>query len=210
MSKPALSYCAEQVRRQDHDRYVTVLFAPADRREDLLALYAFNLEIAKTAEVVSEDLLGRMRLQWWRECLDEVYAGRPRRHAVVEPLAAAVRRHVLDRPCFERLIDAREDDLSAEPPADLAALESYAEGTSASLVHLGLQILGVPADSGAASAIDQFPAPSAVVVPSSVAPSKSATVAAASASPETTGVLSLVTPSPALAPLSALTPVIDA
>ncbi len=147
MPKPALSYCAEQARRRDHDRYVTVLFAPADRREDLFALYAFNLEIAKTAEVVSEDLLGRMRLQWWRECLDEVYAGRPRRHVVVEPLAAAVHRHGLGRAHFDRLIDAREDDLAAEPPADLAALESYAEGTSVSLVHLGLEILGVPADS---------------------------------------------------------------
>ena len=151
MPKPALSYCAEQVRRQDHDRYVTVLFAPADRREDLLALYAFNLEVAKTAEVVSEDLLGRMRLQWWRECLDEVYAGQPRRHVVVEPLAAAVHRHGLGRAHFDRLIDAREDDLAAEPPADLAALEDYAEGTSASLVHLALQILGVPADSGVAN-----------------------------------------------------------
>jgi phytoene synthase len=147
MPKSALSYCAEQVRRQDHDRYVTALFAPAHRREGLFALYAFNLEIAKTAEVVSEDLLGRLRLQWWRECLDEVYAGRPLRHAVVEPLAAAVHRHGLGRAHFDRLIDAREDDLAAEPPADLAALENYAEGTSASLVHLALEILGVPAGS---------------------------------------------------------------
>ena len=151
MPKPALSYCAEQVRRRDHDRYVAALFAPAGRREDLFALYAFNLEIAKTAEVVSEDLLGRMRLQWWRECLDEVYAGQPRRHVVVEPLAAAVHRHGLGRAHFDRLIDAREDDLAAEPPGDLAALEDYAEGTSASLVHLALQILGVPADSGVAN-----------------------------------------------------------
>jgi phytoene synthase len=147
MPKPALSYCAEQACRQDHERYVTVLFAPVDRREDLFALYAFNLEIAKTAELVSEDLLGRMRLQWWRECLDEVYAGQTRHHAVVEPLAAAVHRHGLARAHFDRLIDAREGDLAAEPPADLAALEDYAAGTAAGLVHLGLQILGVAADS---------------------------------------------------------------
>ena len=84
-----LSYCARHVRAQDRDRYLTALFAPGERREDLFALYAFNLEVAKTAEVVSETMIGRVRLQWWRDCLEETYAGRPRHHAVAGPLAKA-------------------------------------------------------------------------------------------------------------------------
>jgi len=146
MVSSRLSTCADQVRRQDRDRYLTALFAPVECREDLFALYAFNLEVAKTAEVVSEAMVGRIRLQWWREAIEEIYQGRPRAHAVVEPLARAVRRHGLPRAPFDRLIDAREADLEGEPPRDLAALETYAEGTAASLFALALGVLGQPAD----------------------------------------------------------------
>ena len=138
----SLSYCARQVRRHDRDRYLTCLFAPAGRREGLFALYAFNLEVARTAEVVSEAMLGRIRLQWWRDALEEIHAGRPQRHEVIEPLARAVKAHGLTRGHFERLIEAREFDLEKEAPETLARLEDYAEATSAGLVLLALEILG--------------------------------------------------------------------
>ena len=89
MASTRLSACAEQVRRQDRERYLTALFAPAERREDLFALYTFNHEVAKTAEVVSEAMVGRIRLQWWREAIAEIYDGRPRAHGVVVPPRAA-------------------------------------------------------------------------------------------------------------------------
>ncbi len=139
----ALGYCGEELRRHDHDRYLTCLFAPRAVRWDLFALYAFNLEVAKTAEVVSEAMLGRIRLQWWREAIEGIYAGSPRQHEVVEPLARAVKARDLTRDHFERLIDAREADLEPAPPESLAALETYAEATSATLVWLALEILGV-------------------------------------------------------------------
>jgi phytoene synthase len=142
-AETALSPVARLVRRHDRDRFLTALFAPADRREDLFALYAFNYEVAKTREVVSEPMLGRIRLQWWRESLEAIYAGAAvRRHEVVEPLAAAITRHHLSRSPFERLIDAREFDLTGEPPATMEALEAYAEDSSAGLVQLALEILG--------------------------------------------------------------------
>jgi phytoene synthase len=133
---------AQSLHRHDRDRYLTTLFAPAERRADLIALYAFNFEVAKTREIVHEPLLGRIRLQWWRESIDAIYRRLPlRKHEVVEPLAAAIRRHDLTRYHFDRLIDAREADLDEEPPASLDALELYAEDTAARLVRLALEIL---------------------------------------------------------------------
>jgi NADH dehydrogenase [ubiquinone] 1 alpha subcomplex assembly factor 6 len=144
---------AHSLRRHDRDRYLTTLFAPADRRGALVALYAFNFEVAKTREIVREPLLGRIRLQWWREAIDEVYRGAtPRHHEVVEPLAAAIRAHDLTRYHFDRLIDARESDLADEPPADLAALETYAEDSAARLVRLALEILDARDAAAAAAA----------------------------------------------------------
>jgi NADH dehydrogenase [ubiquinone] 1 alpha subcomplex assembly factor 6 len=120
------------------------LFAPAERRQSLFALYAFNYEIARVCETVSEPVLGQIRLQWWRESIAAAFEGGPvRRHIVVEPLTAAIRALGLTRAHFERLVDAREGDLDAAPLASVAALEDYAEATSARLVYLALESLGV-------------------------------------------------------------------
>ncbi len=141
-SPDSLSYCARQVRRYDHDRYLTTLFAGGEVRDDLLALYAFNLEIAKTREIVHEPMMGRIRLQWWRDCIAEIYAGGERPHQVLQPLAAAIRRHALPRAHFDRLLDAREADMGDAPPFDLGALVDYADGTSAALGLLALAAAG--------------------------------------------------------------------
>jgi len=142
MSARALSWCASEVRRHDHDRYLTALFAPADCRDSLFALYALNVEIARTREIVSEPMLGQIRLQWWRESIEGIYGGAVRRHEVVEPLSEAVGRHGLSRAYLDALIDARERDLDDAPMADLAALEAYAEATAAPLAALMVQALG--------------------------------------------------------------------
>ncbi len=134
-------YCLDEVRRHDHDRYLTALFLPADRRAAALALYAFNLEIARTREIVSEPLLGQIRLQWWRETIDGLFAGTPRAHPVVDALGDAMRLHELPRDQLEALIDAREADLDDGPPSDLGALESYAAQTSGALSALVMQTL---------------------------------------------------------------------
>jgi len=139
----ALSACGALVERHDRDRYLSSLFAPEAEREQLFALYAFNHEVAKTAEVVSEPMLGQIRLQWWRESLEGIYAGSPRQHEVVQPLARTIEAKELPRDLFEAVIDARELDLDEAPPADLDALRVYAEGSSTSLFKLALGILGV-------------------------------------------------------------------
>ena len=139
-----LSPVAALVRHHDRDRFQTVLFAPAARREALFALYAFNYEIARVRETVAQPTLGRIRLEWWRENIAAIYgAGPVRRHPVAEALAAAVREHGLSRLHLERLIDARDADLEDPPPADLGVLEDYAEDTSSTLVLLALEALAV-------------------------------------------------------------------
>ncbi|MCC6915477.1 MAG: squalene/phytoene synthase family protein [Rhodospirillaceae bacterium] len=140
-----MSYLAEQIRRDDHDRYLCALFAPGAAREDLFALYAFNAEIAKVRESVSEQLIGRMKLQWWRDLIAAIYEGReaPKGNPVVQGLAGIIERQDLAREDFDTLLDTRERDIGDEDFADVADLESYADGTSARLTSLALQILGV-------------------------------------------------------------------
>jgi NADH dehydrogenase [ubiquinone] 1 alpha subcomplex assembly factor 6 len=139
-----LSPAAAITRQHDRDRFQTALFAPAARREALFALYAFNYEIARVREAVTQPMLGRIRLEWWRENIAAAFAnGAVRRHPVVEALGVAIRERGLTRVHFDRLINAREADFDEDPPASLAVLEAYAEGTSSQLVYLALEALGV-------------------------------------------------------------------
>ena len=135
-------YCAEQVRKQDHDRFLTVLFAPNALRADLFALYAFNQELAKIRETVSEPMLGEIRLQWWREAIDEIYTAEPRKHEVVEALARTVQRHGLPQETFLEIIDARTRDIYDENPQSLDELKEYLTKTSGNLARLAAQVLG--------------------------------------------------------------------
>lgn len=139
----AIAYCRTEVRRFDPERYFASLFAGEAASGFLQALYAFNLEIAKTRETVSEPMLGQIRLQWWREAIDGIYAGNPRDHAVVRVLAHTIGSCGLNRDRFDRLIDGREFDLEDRQPQSLEDLVRYAEETSGELTCLALACLGL-------------------------------------------------------------------
>lgn len=138
-----LSYCGQAVKAQDPDRFLLSMFAPADRREALWALFAFNHEIARTREVVSETGLGLIRLQWWRDEIGRLYEGRPApEHEILRPLAGAIKAYGLKRDLFETLIYAREFDLEDVRPSNLEGLLNYADFTLTPLMALALAICG--------------------------------------------------------------------
>lgn len=136
--------CGRDLQRLDPDRWLTTLFAPDASRPGLFALYAFNAEIARAREAVSQPMIGQIRLQWWREAWEGLAAGKPRQHPVVLALHEHCRH--LDQSTVLALIDARERDMDDAPFADLAALTAYARATSAPLMKLAVQQLGARAD----------------------------------------------------------------
>lgn len=137
------AYCLEQVRRFDRERYLCTLFAPTAERDHLWALYAFNVEIARVREIVSEPIIGQMRLQWWRDVIAEIGGGgNVRSHPVAQGLAQAMQARPIQPAHLERLLVAREFDLADTPPADIAAMEDYAAGTSSALLLAALDVLG--------------------------------------------------------------------
>ncbi len=138
---PTLSAPAALVRRHDLDRFRFALFAPSRHREAVFTLFAFNHEVAKTRESVSETMIGAIRLQWWRDSIEGIYSGAPREHEVIRPLAACVAAYGLPREPFDALINARERDLEDRPMADLAEAEAYLRATTLPLVNLLAKIL---------------------------------------------------------------------
>jgi len=134
-------YCEDRVRDGDKDRFLATLFAPADRRQALYALYAFNLEISNISASVREPLAGEIRLQWWRDVIEGRRPEEAAGHPVASALCDARSRNALPQHLFEALIEARRHDVNGEPLVRLDDFETYVSDTFATLVELAARIL---------------------------------------------------------------------
>lgn len=141
----AAAYCAALVRDHDFDRYAATLFVGAEPRRALLALAAFNVEITRIPELVTQPLAGEIRLQWWSDLLDGTAHGGVAGNPVAAELIWAIGAYRLPTAPLSRLIEARHFDLYNDPMPDLAALQDYLDATVAGLLHLGATILAVDA-----------------------------------------------------------------
>jgi len=130
------------VRNQDRDRWLSCLFAPDDKRPHLLALYAFNAEVLRVRDTVSEPHLGMIRLQWWRDTIDSIYAGNPAPgHPVAEALAVAIEVGGLPNQALVDLVTAHEFDLFHDRMPDLTALEAHLGEAYSRLIMMAAMIL---------------------------------------------------------------------
>jgi phytoene synthase len=147
-------YCAALVREADWDRYLATLFAPVQHRDALLALYAFNVEMARVRELAREPMPGEIRLQWWREVLSGLRSG----EAVANPVAAALletlTHYRLGSDRLIPLIDARGFDLYDEPMATTTDLEIYGIKMQSALFAMAAEILGSAGAAGEMVTLD--------------------------------------------------------
>src|SRR3954469_21588272 len=137
----SFDHCEELVRTGDKNRFLATLFAPQKYRRALYALYAFNLEVARTRELAREPMPGEIRLQWWRDVLGGAGRGEIDAHPVAAALRDVVVRYRLPPQMLLDLIDARSFDLYDEPVASLSYLERYAMHSSSALIELAARIL---------------------------------------------------------------------
>ena len=147
-------YCLAQVRQGDRDRYLALLFSPATARGGLAAVAAFNLELARAASEISESMLGLVRLQWWREAVEEIRAGgATRRHPVVDALSTATRAHRLSTDRMLAMIAGKEEELESDGAPTQSAFDTRADATAANLIRLSLEAVGLdPAEPTLAAA----------------------------------------------------------
>lgn len=137
----SLEACAQLVERGDPDRFLATMAAPVAARRVLFPIYAFNIEVSRAPWLTEEAMIAEMRLQWWRDVLEEVRSGgRVRAHEVATPLA-----DVLDAETvvvLDRLVAARRWEIYREPFEDALAFEAYIEDTGAGLVWTVGRVLG--------------------------------------------------------------------
>jgi phytoene synthase len=124
------------------DRYYAALFAPASVRGDLIALAAFDGEVARIARLVSDAALGEIRIAWWRDALfGSERASELTGNPVLDQFADVVRRHKLSGAALEAYFTAHMDVLFADPPADDLALNERFRTIDGTPLAFALQIL---------------------------------------------------------------------
>lgn len=134
-------HCASLLRDRDRDLWLASLFASADARPFVQAIYAFVLEARDIRTRVSQPLLGEMRLRWWA---DAIHAGNgdARAHPVAGALLAAADRYDLPRDELVALVEAHIFDLYDDVMPDMAALENYCRLTATNPMLWTARMLG--------------------------------------------------------------------
>lgn len=131
----------EAVRSADRDRYISVLYAPEEKRPALFALYAFNAEVAAIRDRIREALPGEVRLQWWRDVISAGTMHAAAGHPTAEALIGAISEHHLPQDAFLNYLDARIFDLYDDPMPSRNDLEGYCGETAGTLIQLASLIL---------------------------------------------------------------------
>jgi phytoene synthase len=137
-----------KIARVDPSRWLSSRFvADETARADLIALYAFDHELARIPGSAKQAMLGEIRLAWWREGLDEVFAGKSARaHPTLQALAGVIARRGLPSAPFDAMLDARTRELDAEPLADEAELNAWLDEAHGAVMALAVAILDPDAD----------------------------------------------------------------
>lgn len=146
-----IDHTYQLVRQYDRDRYLSALLAPDQHQPALMALFAFNSEIARIREIVSEPLPGEVRLQWWRDLLEGTGHGAVASNPVANALLRTVETYNLPTRGLIQMIEARIFDLYNDPMPSMNDLEGYAGETVSGLIQLGAMVLNGGRDPGTAN-----------------------------------------------------------
>ncbi len=141
-----VTFCADLVRNHDFPRYAATLFVPAAERRALLALYAFNVEIVRVRDQVSQPLPGEIRLQWWTDMLSGHAHGSVEGNPVAAELLRAIRDFALSVEPLSLLVDEHQFDLYNDPMPTMTALEGYLAATCSALFALAARIMAPPSE----------------------------------------------------------------
>jgi hypothetical protein len=135
------SHVADTVREYDRDFYLCTLLASPVTQPALMALYAFNVEITRARLAVSEAMIGHLRLKWWYDALDGIFAGNPPYHPVAQALAQAVPLG-LEREPLAGVIEALADDFNGDELSSFAQMEDRAAAVVTPIFRQALNLLG--------------------------------------------------------------------
>ncbi|XP_022923319.1 NADH dehydrogenase (ubiquinone) complex I, assembly factor 6 [Cucurbita moschata] len=144
--RAAFSHCVQQVRSYDYHHYLCLLELPPSMRKAAFALRAFNVETSRAMDVATDPRIGLMRLVWWQEAIDKIYASKKIEHPIAQALSSVISENKISKLWLKRSVEARINDARREDteiPETIDELEKYAEDTASTLLYMTLQSGGI-------------------------------------------------------------------
>lgn len=144
MMTSQLSLCAQDVRNNDHDQFLCGLFAPEKTRESFFTLQVLHMETSRIRSLVSEQHLGLIRLQWWRDIIADAYEHKQdgSESGTHKEIIESIKNTPIKSEMFNRYFDARAFDMEDRAPNDLESLLDYCRGTGGQLAQMKAIVLG--------------------------------------------------------------------
>ncbi|ONK81110.1 uncharacterized protein A4U43_C01F25410 [Asparagus officinalis] len=142
----ALSYCVQQVRSYDYHHYLCLLHLPPSIRSAAFALRSFNVETSRAMDVASDPKIGLMRLLWWQDAIDKIFANKLIEHPTAMALSSVIAKHKISKSWLKRSVEARINDARREETSILGTigdLERYSEDTLSTILYMTLQAGGI-------------------------------------------------------------------
>lgn len=134
-------YCQQKASTSGSSFYYSFLFLPQEQRSAITALYAFCREVDDVVDECSEPQIARIKLQWWREEIQQTFAGSAR-HPVTQALQPCLSAFKLPIEHFLEIIDGMQMDLEQTRYPCFDDLASYCYRVAGVVGLLSVAIFG--------------------------------------------------------------------
>ncbi|XP_060576565.1 NADH dehydrogenase (ubiquinone) complex I, assembly factor 6-like [Ruditapes philippinarum] len=136
-------YCLDLVKKSDYENYVCTLLYHKDYRTSAMALRALYIELAQVQDVTSDKMRAIMRLQFWKDTIDNMFKGTPPETPVAIAASRAIAKHKLSKIWFTRILEERAKQVDQDMNRTVKNVEDSAENTVSALTYLLLECAGI-------------------------------------------------------------------
>ncbi|MDO9150970.1 MAG: presqualene diphosphate synthase HpnD [Methylotenera sp.] len=134
-------YCQEKASKSGSSFYYSFMFLPKQKREAIIALYAFCREVDDVVDECTELKVAQVKLAWWKDEVRNLYLKKPI-HPVTKALEQVIHQYQLDEEHFHEIIDGMEMDLNFNRYEDFKQLQLYCYRVASVVGILSAQIFG--------------------------------------------------------------------
>lgn len=134
-------YCQTKAAGSGSSFYYSFLFLDEAQRQAITALYAYCREVDDIVDECTDTSVAQIKLNWWREELDKLFAQSPR-HPVSQALQPAIENFHLPQEHFIEILDGMEMDLHQHHYEDFKALQLYCHRVAGVVGLLSAEIFG--------------------------------------------------------------------
>jgi NADH dehydrogenase [ubiquinone] 1 alpha subcomplex assembly factor 6 len=101
-------YCQSLLQKHDYPAYLQTAFLPPSSRDAHLAIRALNIEMALIPDTISNATARVMRMQFWRDAVEDCFRGRPKAEPVSILLAEVLQNGArLTKSFFQNMVSER-------------------------------------------------------------------------------------------------------